>query len=99
MAEMSTFLAVASALSVVNLLFLLILGSIWGRNYREFRSPMTLGLLSFAALLFIENIVALSFFFSMGMLYAGSSTAQLTVLTMRALQVLALAFLTLVSLR
>lgn len=99
MASMTQFLSLASVFSGLNILLLLILGGIWGRNYLEFRTPLTLGLLGFATILFIENLVALSFFFSMGMLYAGSSTAQLVVLLMRGLQFIALVFLTYVSLR
>ncbi|WP_425601072.1 hypothetical protein [Halosolutus halophilus] len=99
MAEMTSLMTAASVFSGLNIVLLLVLGSVWGRNYREFRTPLTLGLLAFAAILFVENLVALSFFFSMGMLYSGSSTAQLAVLAMRGLQFLALVFLTVVSMR
>jgi hypothetical protein len=99
MATMTPILAVASALSGLNILLLLVVGTIWIRNYREFRSPLTLGLLGFAAVLVIENVVGVAFFFSMGMLYAGSELAQMTVLAMRGLQFLAVLFLTIVSLR
>jgi hypothetical protein len=47
--------------------------------------------------LLVENLVAIYFFFSMGMLYADSGAAQTTVLVMRALQVVALGFLTYVT--
>ncbi len=96
---MTPILAVASALSGLNILLLLVLGTVWVQNYREFKTPLTLGLLGFAAVLVVENLVALSFFFSMGMLYANSGTAQLTVLLMRGLQFVAVLFLTIVSLR
>nr|WP_265110555.1 hypothetical protein [Halosolutus halophilus] len=96
---MTSLMTAASVFSGLNIVLLLVLGSVWGRNYREFRTPLTLGLLAFAAILFVENLVALSFFFSMGMLYSGSSTAQLAVLAMRGLQFLALVFLTVVSMR
>ncbi|ACV11705.1 conserved hypothetical protein [Halorhabdus utahensis DSM 12940] len=99
MASMNTLLTAASVLSGLNILLLLVLGGIWAQNYREFRTPLTLGLLGFAAVLIIENLVALSFFFSMGMLYAGSESAQLAVLAMRGLQFVAVSFLTVISLR
>lgn len=96
---MTSLLTVASALSGLNIVLLLVVGVVWGRNYREFRTPLTLGLLVFAGVLLVENVLALSFFFSMGMLYAGSETAQVAVLAMRGLQFVALASLTVVSLR
>lgn len=99
MASMTTYLTVASALSGLNILLLLLLGRVWVRNYRQFGTPLTLGLLGFAVVLIVENLVALAFFFSMGMLYADSATAQLAVLAMRGLQFVAVAFLTAVSMR
>ena len=99
MAGMTTLLAVASALSGLNVVLLVALLVVWGRNYRTFRSRLTLGLSGFALVLLVENLVALFFFFDMGMLYAGSTLAQSTVLAMRALQFVALAFLTAVTVR
>ncbi|MFA1611000.1 hypothetical protein [Halobellus rubicundus] len=96
---MTPFLSVAAALSALNVLLLVALGVVWARNYRAFRTPLTLGLLGFAVVLAIENLVALSFFFSMGMLYTGSAAAQQAVLAMRALQFVAILFLTIVSMR
>jgi multisubunit Na+/H+ antiporter MnhF subunit len=99
MAEMTPLLSIASVLSGLNILLLLIVGAVWARNYRAFKSPLTIGLLGFAGVLIVENLIALSFFFSMGMLYAGSAAAQQAVLAMRALQFVAILFLTVVSLR
>jgi len=96
---MTPFLSVAAALSVLNVALLLVVGAVWVRNYRTFRTPLTLGLLGFAAVLAVENVVALYFFFSMGMLYTGSAAAQQAVLAMRALQFVAIVFLTVVSMR
>ena len=96
---MTQLLTIASALSVLNIVLLLIVGAVWARNYRTFKSPLTIGLLGFAVVLIIENLVALGFFFSMGMLYSGSAVAQQAVLAMRALQFVAIAFLTVVTLR
>lgn len=99
MAGMNTFLTIATGLSGLNIVLLLVLMVIWGRNFKKFRTPLTLGLLGFAVVLFVENLVALYFFFSWGMLYAGASAAQLAVLAIRGLQFLALLFITAVSMR
>ncbi|EMA39586.1 hypothetical protein [Halococcus hamelinensis] len=48
--------------SALNVLFLLVLAYIWGRNYLRFRSKHTLGLLVFAVLLLAENALAIYFF-------------------------------------
>jgi len=99
MAGMTPYLTVASALSGLNVVLLAALTVVWIRNYRTFRTPMTLGLLGFAVVLAIENFVALGFFFSMGMLYAGNETAQLAVVGMRTLQFLAVLLLTYVTMK
>ncbi|WP_425499689.1 hypothetical protein [Halorarum halobium] len=99
MATMTPYLTVASALSGLNVLLLAALVAVWWRNYREFRTPLTLGLLTFAAVLLVENLVAIGFFFSSSMLYAATPASQMTVLVMRALQFVALAALTYVSMQ
>nr|WP_276259724.1 hypothetical protein [Haloglomus sp. DT116] len=96
---MNTTLALATALSVLNSLALAGLLVVWLRNYRTFRTPMTLGLVAFAAVLLVENLVAVYFFFSMQSLFAMSTTAETAVLAMRALQSVALAFLTYVTMQ
>nr|WP_313696045.1 hypothetical protein [Halobaculum sp. XH14] len=96
---MTPYLTVASALSGLNVLLLAALVAVWWRNYREFRTPLTLGLLTFAAVLLVENLVAIGFFFSSSMLYAATPASQMTVLVMRALQFVALAALTYVSMQ
>lgn len=100
MAGMTPYLAAAAALSALTLLLLVALAAVWARNYRTFRTPLTLGLLAFAVVLGVENAVALAFFLSpMAMLYAGSEAAQLAVLVMRILEVIAVAILTYVTWR
>jgi hypothetical protein len=96
---MTTTLALATALSVLNSLALGGLLVVWLRNYRTFRTPMTLGLVAFAAVLLVENLVAVYFFFSMQSLFAMSTTAETAVLAMRGLQSVALAFLTYVTMQ
>ncbi|WP_092633223.1 hypothetical protein [Haloplanus vescus] len=96
---MTPTLTIASALSGLNIVLLAALLVVWGRNYRQFRTPLTLGLVAFASVLAVENVVAIGFFFSSDMLYAASASAQTAVLAMRALQFVALAFLTYVTMR
>lgn len=56
---MSIWIDVAQVATVTNLLLLVALGYVWGRNYWQLRSKQTLGLFVFAALLFVENSFAL----------------------------------------
>jgi hypothetical protein len=99
MTAMDTTLTLATALAVLNGLALVGLLVVWLRNYRTFRTPLTLGLAAFAAVLLVENAVAVYFFFSMDALFAMSDTARSAVLAMRALQSVALAFLTYVTMQ
>jgi hypothetical protein len=56
---MSLWLDLARVATVVNVLLLVVLGGVWVRNYLKLRSKHTLGMLSFAALLCVENVAAL----------------------------------------
>lgn len=99
MAQMTLTLTIASALAGLNIVLLAALLTVWWRNYRAFGTPLTLGLVAFALVLAVENVVAIGFFFSSAMLYAADASAQTAVLAMRALQFVALAFLTYVTMR
>lgn len=99
MAQMSTLMLVATTLSVVNIVLLAALTFIWGRNYRTFRTPLILGLLIFGAVLLIENVAAVYFFFSTKMLYSGDPGIDSAVTILRALQTVALVSLTYVTTR
>lgn len=99
MASMTPTLTIASALAGLNIALLAALLTVWWRNYREFGTPLTLGLVAFAVVLVVENVVAIGFFLSSAMLYAADASAQTAVLLMRALQFVALAFLTYVTMR
>jgi len=96
---MGTTILTASVLSGLSILLLLALTAVWVRNYRTFGSSLTLGLIAFGLVLIAENGLAIYFFFSTSMLYSGDPFAQQAVLTLRALQVLALGFLTYVTLQ
>ena len=90
---------IASGLAVVNIVLLALLTTVWVRNYRKFRTPLVLGLVAFGAVMVVENVVALYFFFSMKMLYSGDPTVQQAVLVLRGLQLVALGFLTYVTMK
>jgi len=94
---MSTTIIVASVLSGLSILLLAGLVGIWVRNYLTFRTSLSLGLIAFGLLLLVENALAIYFFFSTAMLYSGDPLAQRAILTLRALQLLALGFLTYVT--
>ncbi|RDZ63507.1 hypothetical protein C5B90_10205 [Haloferax sp. Atlit-12N] len=96
---MDTQIMAASALSGANIVFLAALTAVWIRNYRTFRTSLVLGLLAFAVVMLVENAVALYFFFTMQSLYSGDPHVQQAVLVLRALQLVALAFLTYVTVR
>lgn len=97
--DMGTTILLASVLAGVNVLLLGTLTFVWARNYRTFRTPLILGLLAFAAVMLVENGVALYFFFSARMLYSMSPGVQEIVAVLRALQSLALVFLTYVTMK
>ncbi|KDE56814.1 hypothetical protein EL22_20025 [Halostagnicola sp. A56] len=59
---MSTWIILAKAATVLNVVLLLGLGYIWGRNYLTFRSKHTLGLLVFALFLVLENGLVLFYY-------------------------------------
>jgi hypothetical protein len=59
---MGIWMTAASVATAINVALLLVLGGIWIRNYREFRSKHTLGLTVFAVLLLAENLLALNYY-------------------------------------
>lgn len=95
---MTFWMGSAVGLAAVNLILLSVLITVWLSNYRTFRSPMLLGLLLFAGLLAVENIVAIAAYLSTEMIYAGGTTAMYAVVGLRGLQFAALVFLTFVTL-
>ena len=56
---MSIWIDMARVATGVNIVLLLGLIAIWGRNYQQLRSRQTLGMLVFALLLLVENGFAL----------------------------------------
>lgn len=87
-------------LAVLNSVLLVVLGAVWTQNYREFGSNMVLGLVAFSAVLLLENLLAIYFFFdSMTSLYTADPLVGSVVLVMRSLQFVAVGFLTYVTLK
>lgn len=96
---MGIMIQAASVLAGVNIVFLVALSGVWLRNYRTFRTPLVLGLVAFSGVMLVENALALYFFFSMQSLYSGDPHVQQVVLVLRGLQLLAIGFLTYVTMR
>ncbi len=93
-------IAIATAFSALTVVLLAILTAVWIDNYRTFRTNLILGLIAFGVVLLLENVVAIYFFlFSMEMLYAANPTIEWIVTLLRALQLLAVVFLTYVTLQ
>ncbi len=91
---------IATGLSLLTIALLVVLTVVWIRNYQEFGSQLTLGLIAFGVVLLIENLVAVYFsLFTMGMLFAADPTVERVVVIMQALQFIAVAFLTYVTLQ
>lgn len=90
--------------SVLNVVLLLGLGYVWGRNFLQFRSKHTLGLLVFAILLLAENALALYLFVFYHDLTVWINSAKLVpaiaqraMLALRILEFVGIAFLTWVT--
>ena len=86
-------------LAAVNAVLLAVLTAVWVRNYRQFRTRLLLGLVAFGSVLLVENLVAVYFFFSMHSLYSMDPGVDMAVAVMRALETLAIAFLTYVTVK
>ena len=86
-------------LAGVSIALLAVLTAVWIRNYRTYGTGLLLGLIAFGGVLLLENALAIYFFFTMRMLYSSAPAVQQSVLVLRALQVVALAFLTWVTVK
>ena len=96
---MGTLILAATVISGANALLLLALTAVWVRNYRKFRTSLILGLIIFGLVMLIENAMAIGFYLSMNMLYSGDPGVQTSVVILRALQFIALGFLTWVTMK
>jgi hypothetical protein len=90
----------ATLLTGINSVLLTILVGVWVSNYRQFQTPMVLGLLGFSTVLLVENLIALAFLSSnMRMLYSMDPLVGQVVLGMRFLELIAVGFLTYATLK
>ena len=96
---MNTMTMAAAVLSGVNIVLLAGLAVVWGRNYRAFKTPLVLGLVVFSVAMLVENAIAVYFFLSMRMLFTTDPAVQQVVLGLRALQLLAICFLSYATLK
>ena len=91
---------IAVLIAGVNSALLAVLAAVWLRNYREFGSTLLLGLLGFSAVLLVENLISIVFFFSnMRTLYAMDPLVGRVVLGMSLLELLAVSLLTYATLK
>jgi hypothetical protein len=96
---MEPLIQAASALAGLNVLMLLGLTVVWIRNYRTFGTGLLLGLVTFGAVMLVENAMAVYFFFSMQSFYSGDPHVQQAVLVLRGLQLVAIGVLTYVTMQ
>lgn len=94
----SPWLTAASLATVINILLLLVLISVWLRNYRTFRSKHAIGLSIFGVFLLAENILTLNYYVINSQvaayLAAEDPIAGRAMMSVAILQTLALVFLT-----
>lgn len=62
---MGTLMWINVGLALVNALLALVLGWVYANNHREIRSPLTLGLLIFAAFFVLHNVLVAYHYLSM----------------------------------
>lgn len=99
---MTLWVDVARAATALNVVLLLALATVWGRNYLRFRSKHTVGFLVFALLLLAENVMALYYYLIDPDLSVWFSTAVPTIawqamMSLHVLEFAALLFLTWVT--
>jgi hypothetical protein len=95
-----TGFAIATGLSIFTAGLLVVLTWTWANHYREFRTPLALGLVLFCLVLLVENSAALYFYFiAEEMFYVDEPTIGNIIAIKRALEFTAVAAFTYVSLR
>lgn len=94
-----SWVVAAIGLALLNILLLGTVGFVWLSNYRTFRTPLLFGLVGFAAVMFVENLVVIYSFVEWGRLYADSTFAKRFFTGLRGVQFLALVSLNYVTWR
>jgi hypothetical protein len=59
---MGALIWAAGGATLLNVVLLAALSAVWGRNYRQFRSKHTMGMLTFAVVLLCQNALSLYFY-------------------------------------
>jgi hypothetical protein len=94
---MGIWLNVAGGAAAVNVVVLVVLVGIWGRNYRELGSKHSLGLSVFGVLLLAENALALFYYLIdpsvAQLLRSAAPVAGRAMFTVQLLELLGLLFL------
>lgn len=94
---MELWLQAARGAAAVNVLLLVVLGAIWVRNYRTHRARHTLGLVVFATVLLLQNLLWLYFYLVhpafIGWFVDAGTDVQFGVMLLCGLELVALAFL------
>lgn len=94
---MTVWLDAARVAAGLNLLLLLVLGSVWIRNYRRHGARHTLGLLVFAGFLAVENALWLYFYVLhprfVGWFVGAGTEVQIGMTLLCGLELVALVFL------
>lgn len=67
---MSLMMDISAAVSLVNIAILAVLLATYGRIYKNTRATFTLGLMFFAVMLALHNVIAVYGYFAMAPLYA-----------------------------
>lgn len=95
-----TGFAIAAGLSALTACLLIVLTYVWVDNYRQFGTPLALGLVLFCLVLLLENTASLYFYFVADeMFYVDEPIIARIVVIMRSLQFIAVSAFTYVSLR
>ena len=97
---MTSALAIATALSALSAVPLIVLAGVWIREYRSVQTPLILGMVAFILVMLLENSVALYFYFAtMESLYVDDPFVRNLIAVLRGLQFVALSIFTYVSVR
>lgn len=98
---MTLWLDVARGAAAVNLILLLLLGTVWLRGYRQHGAKHTLGLLVFAGFLLVENALWLYYYVLhpdfVGWFVNAGVDVQLGMVALCGLELVALTFLTYIT--
>jgi len=70
------WVVVGISLAGLNVVLLGAVGFVWLTNYRQFRTTLLLGLVAFAVVMLVENVMTIYSFFQWGTLYADTTFAK-----------------------